>query len=126
MKKKTVITIISCICLIIIVAYTSIGLCAPFGFLSGGCSTDYGNDLIYNNVKDINSSMDESMKRGFTDAEMTQLLQNINFSGRRVKSDFVTTDGESISLEGKLKWFWSEEIDWSVVENSSLNTLQLH
>lgn len=115
--KKKLIAVISCLCLVIIVAYISIGLCAPFGLLSGGCSGGYGKALIDNNIKAINSSMDESMKRGFTDYEMAQLLQNINFSGRTVKSDFVTTNGESLSLEGKLKWSWNEKVDWSVVEN---------
>lgn len=115
--KKKLITIISSLCLVITVAYISIGLCAPFGLLSGGCSTGYGKNLIDNNIKAINSSMDESIKRGFTDYEMAQLLQNINFSGRTVKSDFVTTNGERFSLEGKLKWFWNEKVDWFVVEN---------
>lgn len=114
MRFKKLLIAITCSFILLVAIYIAVGVAAPVKLLAGACGGGYKTFLMETYKSDMHSAMKNETGRSFTDSEVAQIKRNMDFDGRKINCDIITTSGEKLLLQGTLKWYWDEHLVWEV------------
>lgn len=117
MKKTTkkVIVVLTCILLLPIIIYGSVGIFGDFYTKSAGCRGGFLSDFYRANVDSITEIADEVLDSD----ELAQIKFNMSIDkkdSRKISTKFVNETGEEVQLSCSMSgWYWSDSYKWEKV-----------
>ena len=101
--------------MLVLLGYIGIGFFGGFHLKSIPCGGGFRTNLYETEIENIKAVCTEEL----TEEQLASIKLNLSKdieNGKILVTKYTDSDGKEVKLQCKMKWFWNDNYEWSIVE----------